>query len=50
MVLSINVSHSCIHYSKWSLDDIIIWHRFESFYWGYAQFKYYLPEYQNVLI
>jgi hypothetical protein len=36
--------------SKWSPASVVICHRFENFYWGYAQFKYYLPEYQNVLV
>jgi hypothetical protein len=36
--------------SKWASGDVVICHRFENFYWGYAQFKYYLPEYQNVLV
>jgi hypothetical protein len=35
---------------KWLPGSVVICHRFENFYWGYAQFKYYLPEYQNVLV
>jgi hypothetical protein len=36
--------------STWPPGDVIICHRFESFYWGFAQFAYYLPEYRNVLL
>ncbi|HXI83508.1 MAG TPA: hypothetical protein VNL17_05390 [Verrucomicrobiae bacterium] len=35
---------------KWPPDGIVICHGSEDYYWGYAQFKYYLPEYRNVLV
>jgi hypothetical protein len=34
----------------WPPGDVIICHRLENFYWGFAQFAYYLPEYRNVLL
>jgi len=35
---------------KWPLGNIVICHRLESFYWGFPQFEYYLPEYSNVML
>jgi hypothetical protein len=43
---------TCFHEirSRWSPGGVVICHRFENFYWGFAQFTYYLPEYRNILL
>ncbi len=42
----------CLHdiRSRWAPSEILLCHRFEHLYWGFAQFAYYLPEYWNVLV
>ena len=34
----------------WPAGRAVIYHRYEDFYWGFRQFEYYLPEYENVLL
>ncbi len=34
----------------WSTREVVICHGIESFYWGFRQFEYYLPEYTNLLL
>lgn len=43
---------ACFHEirSDWTPGDVLICHRLENFYWGFAQFAYYLPEYRNALL
>ncbi|HVM61457.1 MAG TPA: hypothetical protein VMV72_11390 [Verrucomicrobiae bacterium] len=35
---------------KWAPANVVICHGVESFYWGFRQFEYHLPEYRNVLL
>jgi hypothetical protein len=35
---------------NWPSGNIIVCHRLENFYWGFRQFQYHLPEYENVLL
>ncbi|HTS19216.1 MAG TPA: glycosyltransferase family 39 protein [Verrucomicrobiae bacterium] len=35
---------------KWPSQGVVICHHWEDFYWGFRQFEYYLPQYQNVLL
>lgn len=35
---------------NWPSENIIVCHRLENFYWGFRQFQYHLPEYENVLL
>jgi hypothetical protein len=34
----------------WPAKDVVVYHRYEDFYWGFRQFEYHLPEYRNVLL
>jgi len=35
---------------NWPSRNVVVCHCRESFYWGFRQFEYHLPEYQNVLL
>ena len=35
---------------NWPSRNIVVCHRLENFYWGFRQFQYHLPEYQNALL
>jgi hypothetical protein len=35
---------------NWPTRNVVIFHKYEDFYWGFRQFQYYLPEYENVLL
>jgi ribosomal protein S18 acetylase RimI-like enzyme len=35
---------------NWPSENVIVCHRLENFYWGFRQFQYHLPEYENVLL
>ncbi len=35
---------------SWPSGNIIVCHRLENLYWGFRQFQYHLPEYENVLL
>jgi hypothetical protein len=35
---------------RWPAKDVVVYHYYEDFYWGFRQFEYYLPEYRNVLL
>jgi len=34
----------------WPAKDVVVYHYYEDFYWGFRQFEYHLPEYRNVLL
>jgi hypothetical protein len=34
----------------WPEKDVVVYHYYEDFYWGFRQFEYHLPEYRNVLL
>jgi len=34
----------------WPAKDVVVYHYYEDFYWGFRHFEYYLPEYRNVLL
>ena len=35
---------------NWPAKDVIVYHWYEDFFWGFRQFQYHLPEYRNVLL
>jgi hypothetical protein len=34
----------------WPAKDVVVYHYYEDFYWGFRHFEYHLPEYRNVLL
>jgi hypothetical protein len=35
---------------NWPAKNVVMYHWYEDFFWGFRQFQYHLPEYQNVLL
>jgi hypothetical protein len=35
---------------NWASGNVVVCHYLEDFFWGFRQFQYHLPEYQNVLL
>ncbi len=35
---------------NWPAKNVILYHWYEDFFWGFRQFQYHLPEYRNVLL